>query len=220
MISMLLPAVAYGENSFTLSYTETSGNSKTETLSASYQLSRNWGVWGISSDGSFLYKKSSGKETANRLSAEVNGKRSLNDRLSLIVNGFIYSDRFSGYDFRAGLGPGISYQLSSWATVSTSVNYTYNNYTNGKVENYWESQTQLEMSKEFKRFTLSQKFSYQVSLKNGNDYFLHSRSEISVPLNSRLALSVVYSIDYQNRLPSGVEYHTDRTLLTGITYRF
>ncbi|ADU96100.1 DUF481 domain-containing protein [Thermovibrio ammonificans] len=216
----LTATAAAQENGVTLSYSETSGNSNTSTLSVSYSWEKTLGKWDFSSNGNFLYKKSSGKETANRLNAQASTGRKLNRKLSLTVNGFIYSDRFAGYDFRGGIGPGISYQVTESLLLSSSVTYTYNNYTNGSTDRYAQGEAQVKYSRRFKNFTLSQSLNYQVSFKNSQDYFIHSESTVSVPLNSRLALNVTYLIDYQNKLPDGVEYHTDRTLLTGVTYRF
>jgi len=39
-------------------------------------------------------------------------------------------------------------------------------------------------------------------------------------INEKLSLTVSYQVDYQNLLPEGVEYHTDKLFLTGVSYNF
>ncbi|WP_457678060.1 DUF481 domain-containing protein [Thermovibrio sp.] len=97
----------------------------------------------------------------------------------------------------------------------------YNNYTNGKTEGYAQLEVKELYQKElFKRVNLSQSLSYQVSLKNIKNYFIHFKASLNLPIAYPLALSITYLIDYQNLLCGGASYHTDKTLLLGVNYSF
>ncbi|WP_457678063.1 DUF481 domain-containing protein [Thermovibrio sp.] len=123
VFSLLLPAFAFG-NGITFSFSQTSGNSDTSTFSLSYSYQRPLKRWELSSDGSYLYKRSSGKEVANRLSLNGSFSYSLTSRFSLELRSFVFVDPFSGYDFRGGLGPGVGYLLTKELTLFGNLTYT------------------------------------------------------------------------------------------------
>ena len=217
----LLTQWARGENRVNISYSQTSGNSDTSTFSGSYSVGYSWDKSSLNSQGSYLYKESSGKESANRLEVNNSYERELNSDISFVLNNFIFSDKFSGYNLRLGVGPGLKVKLSSNLSLTSTVTYVYNNYTKGSTENYYQGELKANYTKTLvKNVSFSQTLSYQVSFKNGDDYFIHSKSEFSVPINEKLSLTVSYQVDYQNLLPEGVEYHTDKLFLTGVSYNF
>ncbi len=217
----LYPKVTLGSGEFTLSFTQTSGNSDTNTLAVSYQLNRELSRWKFSSRGDYLYKEDDGEETSNKLNLEGTVGRKFKDKFFLEFYGFIFRDPFSGYDFRGGLGPGLSWRISENLTVSGSFTYTYNNYSAGESSTY--SQAELKgnyLKKLTSNLLFEQSLSYQVSFKDKDDYFLHSRTTFKVPFSSNLSLNLSYRVDYQNLLPDDAEYHTDRTFLLGVSYSF
>ncbi len=220
-VLLLLPVTALAENSFNLSYSQTSGNSNTSTLSFSYSLTKEWDGKTVSSQGSYLYKKSSGEESANRLEVDNSYEKEINKLLSFTLNNFIFSDRFSGYNLRIGAGPGLKLKISNNLSVSTTATYVYNNYTKNPNKSYYQGEMDINYSKELTDgVTFSQLLSYQVSFSNSKDFFLQSKSQVSVPISEKLSLTVTYQVDYQNLLPEGVNYHTDKLFLTGISYSF
>jgi len=222
LLLLVLPVHSFGAQSeVTLSFTQTSGNSDTDTLALSYQVEKDFSLWELSSDGSYLYKRDGGKETANRLNLEGTLGRKLSDSLSLELYGFVYRDPFSGYDFRGGAGPGLSWKVSRNLTLSGKLAYTYNDYTGGGSQSY----SQVEFRGDYSRMltanlSFEQSLSYQLSLKNSDDYFIHWLTSFKVPFGSGLSLNLSYRIDYQNLLPEDARYHTDRTFLVGVTYQF
>ncbi len=212
---------AKGENSINISYSQTSGNSNTSTLSLSYSLEKGWGSSSLSSQGSYLYKENEGEESANRLEIDNSYERKLGDNLSAVISNFIFSDKFSGYNLRLGIGPGLKVKLFEGLSVSSTLTYVYNNYTKGTNESYYQGEVNLKFTKKLtENMNFCQLLSYQVSFKNREDYFVHSKSQFSVPLNRKLSLTVTYQVDYQNLLPDGVSHHTDRIFLTGVSYNF
>ena len=218
---LTIPITAEAGNSVNLSYSQTSGNSDTSTLSFSYSTELKQEKSLILSQGSYLYKEDNGKESANRLEINNSYERSVNRRISLVINNFIFSDRFSGYNLRLGLGPGVKVKLQENLSLTSTITYVYNNYRENSNENYYQGEVKLNYAKNFsKNLTFRQLLSYQVSFKNSDDYFLHSKSEVSVPINEKLSLTVSYQVDYQNLLPQGVNYHTDKLFLTGVSYNF
>lgn len=213
---LLIALTARAENSVNLSYSQTSGNSNTSTLSFSYSLNKGL----FSSQGSYLYKESSGKESANRLEVNNSYGRRLRDNVSFIVRNFIFSDKFSGYNLRFGVGPGLKFNLSENLSLTSTITYVYNNYTEEPDERYYQGEVRVGYLKKLKNLTFKQLLSYQLSFKNSDDYFIKSESQIIVPINLNLSLTITYKVDYQNLLPEGVKYHTDKLFLTGVSYNF
>ena len=225
LIVLILLAFVYGkslaESSVTFSFSQTSGNTRTDTLALSYQLERKVELWSFSSSGEYLYKRDSGRETANKLKVNNNVSRELGDRLKVELLNFLFRDPFSGYELRVGVGPGLSYQITDSLKLITGLTYTYNNYTKAESSSY----TQLESGLTYQRklrdnLSLSQSLSYQASLKEREDYFIHFKAELCSGITQSLSLNVSYQVDYQNLLPDGAKYHTDRTFLVGVSYKF
>jgi len=214
-----------GENQLSVSYTDTSGNTDTKTLSVSYSFEGSYRSLRFYSDGSYLYKIDSGEETANKLTLNGRVERNVSEKILFYLSSFLYADPFSGYDYRIGFGPGIGYQLIDSENESlklfSGLNYTYNNYTDGSVDSYslWEVKVEYK-NRLLENLLFSQKFSYQVSFENGSDYFVHSETSFNVPVTENLALGLSYVLDYHNLLPDDAEYHTDKTFLTSVIYRF
>jgi len=226
LLFLSAPAVGKTEtNQISVSYTDTSGNTDTKTLSISYDLEGSYRSLRFYSDGSYLYKMDSGEETANKLSLNGRVEKNFSDRVLFYLSSFLYADPFSGYDYRIGLGPGIGYQLIDGEKESlklfSGLNYTYNNYTDGTADSYSLGELKLEYKNRIlENLLFSQKFSYQISLKDGDDYFIHSETSLQVPVTEKLALGISYVLDYQNLLHDDAEYHTDKTFLTSVIYRF
>jgi len=217
----LFPSVALASGEVTVSFTQTSGNSDTDTLALSYQVERELSAWELSSKGDYLYKRDSGKETANRLNLEGVAGRKLSDRLLLELYGFAFRDPFSGYDFRGGLGPGLSWKVSKDFTLSGRLTYTYNDFTGGGSSTYSQAELKGDYTRKLtSNLTFEQSLSYQLSLKDEDDYFIHSRTTFKVPFSRELSLNISYRVDYQNLLPDDARYHTDKTFLVGVSYRF
>ena len=225
---LLFPFPALGgteANQFSVSYTETSGNTDTKTLSVSYNFEKDYSSMRFYSDGSYLYKTDGGEETANRLNLNGRLEGNVGERVLIYLSSFLYVDPFSGYDYRLGLGPGIGYQLIDGEKESLKLfsgfNYTYNNYTGGTTDSYSLWELRVEYKNELlENLLLSQKLSYQVSLEDSDDYFVHFETSFQVPVTEKIALGISYLLDYQNLLPDDAQYHTDKTFLTSVIYRF
>ncbi|TCK04688.1 DUF481 domain-containing protein [Phorcysia thermohydrogeniphila] len=227
-ILLFFPLTAFGEtetNQVSVSYTDTSGNTDTKTLSISYSFEKDCQSLRFYSDGSYLYKTDSGEETANKLTLNGRVEMNLSEKILFYFSSFLYADPFSGYDYRIGLGPGVGYQLIDGEDESLKLfsgfNYTYNNYTDGTVNSYslWEAKLEYK-NRLLEDLLFLQKLSYQISLEDGDDYFVHSETSFQVPVTEKLALGLSYVLDYQNLLPDDAEKHTDKTFLTSVIYRF
>ena len=228
MISLsAFPLVCFGQgnDSLSFSYTETSGNTNTKAFSVGYQVSKTVKSWELYSEGSYLYKEDNGEESANRVSIENRAEKSISKRMSFFVKNFIFSDRFSGYDFRTGIGPGIAWypvkNKKQQLRIGTTVSYVYNNYAGDGTDSYAQSEISFDYTRQIrKNVQFEQSCNYQVSLKNSDDYFIHSETDFKVGITKTLSLEISYTVDYQNLLPEGTEYHTDKTFFTGVVYNF
>jgi putative salt-induced outer membrane protein len=225
LLSLLLLALSsgksFGESSVTVSFSQTSGNSQTDTLALSYQLETELELWSFSSKGEYLYKRDSGEETANRLKIDNNVSRKLGSRLKVELLNFIFRDPFSGYELRVGIGPGLSYRVTDTLKLITGLTYTYNNYTKSDSSSYTQFESGVSYQRKLKdNLSLNQSLSYQASLREREDYFIHFKAELCSGITQNLSLNLSYQVDYQNLLPEGAKYHTDKTFLVGVSYKF
>ena len=226
IVTLFFPLATMGkDNQISISYSNTAGNTDTQTLSIGYNLERNWDSLRFYSDGSYLYKEDSGRETANKLTINNRGEADITGRILFFVKNFIKRDKFSGYNLRFGLGPGIGYQLikkdNENLKLFLGTDFTYNDYTEGGTENYASGDVSLEYNRQLlENLLFTQKISYLVSFKNSDDYFIHSETNFEVPITEKMALGISYKVDYHNLLPEDAEYHTDRVFSTSLIYRF
>ncbi|MEO2069314.1 MAG: DUF481 domain-containing protein [Desulfurobacteriaceae bacterium] len=234
---LLIPFVAFGEdiqeennteeykNQIEISYSDSSGNTNTETLAVKYKLRKEWKKARFYSDGSYLLKFDEDEKTTEQLDIDSRFEFDLSERSLFFLKNFIKRDIFAGYDLRIGLGPGIGYQVikeeKQSLKVFIGIDYTYNDYT----ENGEETYTALDISTEYQRqfvrdLTFIQKASYLVSLRDSKDYFVNSETKLEIPITKRTMLGISYKIEYRNILPDEAEYHTDKLFLVSWIYRF
>jgi len=231
---LLIPLTALGEssknskkykNQVEISFSDSSGNTNTQTLSVKYKIRKEWKKARFYSDGSYLLKFDEDEKTTEQLDIDNRFEFDLSERSLFFLKNFIKRDIFAGYDLRIGLGPGIGYQIIKSEKQNLKfligVDYTYDDYT----ENGQETYTAFDTSAEYKRklvkdLTFTQKISYLVSLKEDKDYFITSETKLEVPITKRMMLGISYKIEYRNILPEEAKYHTDRLFLVSWIYRF
>ncbi len=203
-----------------LSYTKTSGNTKADSFSASYQMKKLLGQWTLHSDGSFLYTSSLGKMTANSLSLNAKVERNLSEKLSTFVSAGFCRDKFAGYKGRYSSGAGLGWKIISTDSTKlklyASTDYMYTDYIDSPNDSSWFGKLSMSYSYQVAKSTsVGEDASYMHSFKESRDYYAKSKTYMNVQINENLSLGISYTIKYQNLPPEGYGKF-DRLFLTSL----
>jgi putative salt-induced outer membrane protein len=180
------------------------------------------------------------QETKNKWSLNARWERILTKRLFGFLSADYIDDKFSGYDYRIGGGPGLGYDIVKTEDHNLkgliSLLYYYDRFyydspsdspnSNKTNEDYLSGKAQIDYTWQIlENLTFDQIMDYLVSFEDtkgqeNNKYFIDSETALKVKVNEHISLGVSYIIAYQNLPPSDIEKHTDTTLLTSLIIDF
>jgi putative salt-induced outer membrane protein len=214
------------ETSFAL--VNTTGNSDTLTVAGKnemkYKFTDKWiGSWGVGG----LYNKSDGDKTAERYFSDLRADYTITDRWYAYGLGTWLRDKFSGFDNRFGIGPGIGYKLligpKHFLLGETGLNYVYEDYSDPDEDNEKYLEGRLFGKYEW-AFTEKTKFSqgleYLQSFKDSSTWKLNSETALTSAITDVLALKISYSVFYNNDpRPSDLD-DTDTILATSLVISY
>ena len=121
-------------NETSISLVNTTGNTDTLSLAGKnemkYLFSAKWlGSWVAGA----IYNEADGIKETERYYTDLRGEYFINDRWYCYGLGSWFQDKFSGFDHRVGVGPGLGYRLlvgpAHFLSFEGGLNYTYENYT-------------------------------------------------------------------------------------------
>jgi putative salt-induced outer membrane protein len=219
-----------------LSYVNTSGNSYTEILSIKVEFDKYFDKTNqIKGKGEGIYSKSqfeseeSGEMeeeiVANKLYLEGEYAYNFEDSsLFTFIKSDYTNDRFSGYEYRLNLGPGLGYKIPiknerHSLDLALSIQYTQDKTDEvaSDTEIYSSGKSTLKHLWRVKKGTkFKQNISYQTSFDDSENYFIESTTGIEIQLTDRLSLGSSYKVNYQNILPTEDAVHTDKIFLTSV----
>lgn len=208
-----------------LSFVRTTGNTNTQTFSEKGSLEYEGKRNRFFLENSFLFVKSQGKETANKLKVEGRWEHSLTDRLFNFLSTGYERDRFSGYDFKWNGGSGLGYEFiksdSQSLKVLFSLNYFYNRSTDEQIDNYGTYKTELFYEWQIlENLAFKQRSDYIRSLSDPDTYFINSESSVEVKVTEIISLGVSYKLAYQNKPPEEGVKRLDTTFSTSLILDF
>ncbi len=210
-----------------LSYVATSGNTDTQTFSSKAEIKKEEKInrYYIKFDG--LYAKNDDKESANKWNLNGRWERTISEKMFGFLTANYLADKFSGYDYRLSIGPGLGYnfiknekhQLKGLATLS----YYYDKFSSGTKSSDKYSAGDFALNYRWQILqNLKFKFdgNYIVSFDNTDKYFVNAEAGIESKISGNISLGVSYKVAYQNKLPSSSLKHTDTTFLTSLIIDF
>ena len=210
-----------------LSYTNSSGNSDSETLAAKVGVKREEELNRYYLDGSVFKTENDSDETANRWVVDGRYERVIRDRLFGFGEAYYIKDKFSGYKYRYGFGPGVGYDFIRTDNHSLkglfSILYSYDRYSIGTEasDDYFAGKAGIKYKwRIMENLTFGENAYYLFSFDDADQYFLNSETTHEVKISDMVSLGVSYIIAYQNEPPSPLFDDTDRIFLTSLIVDF
>ncbi len=215
---------------FKFSYENTSGNTDTKTLSGNLESEKVAGADRYYIKGKVLYGSEANEEIKNKWSLGVRWERLFSNRIFGFLSSEYLRDRFSGYDYRVLIGPGLGYDIvktnKHYLKGLFSSLYSYDDYDitskeGRKSDSYVSGKASIEYSWEiFEYLKLRQIADYSLSFKYADKYFIDSETSLEVKINEYLAFGISYIINYQNQLPLYSNEHTDLAFTSSLILEF
>jgi len=206
-----------------LSYVKTSGNTNTETFSG--KLDVEGAGWGnrYFLRSAYILAKDGGEENANRLTSEVRLERVFTGRFFGFV-GMNYSrDRFSGYDYRFSVGPGLGFDIIQKELHSLkgliSINYLCERYSVKEKQTNQFASVKNSISYQWtikENVTFKSRAGCDFSLENSEKYFCFGEASLEVGISSNVSIGISYLLNYQNLPPASEIKNTDVSFLTSM----
>lgn len=205
-----------------LSYMNSSGNSETDTFSMKSDFLKK-----LDKDKIFKGKATgiyvtddNGKETTNKFYIEGEYDHKVSDNFFGFIKTDYTADKFSGFEYRLNIGPGIGYKvpisnqahnLNLALGISYSQDKAYdidsNNYSSGNadIKYIWT------ITPDF--LTFKQDISYHQDFENADNFSGKSVTAFEHKISSLLSLGISYTVNYQNEAP---EEDVDKLFLTSL----
>ena len=151
----------------------------------------------------------------------------MKERLFAFLTASYLHDKFSGYDYRMGAGPGLGYDLIKTKEHELkgliSVLYSRDKFSDADKgsESYIAGKAGISYEWHIlENLSLKEDADYLVSFEDIDTYFINSETALEVKVNGYVSLGISYSIAYQNKPPfPGIE-STDGTFLTSLIIDF
>jgi len=209
-----------------LSYVNTMGNTINKTTVVKLDAAREGEVNRYYIKGNVLNVEDNDEETQNKWSVDARRERIFNERFFWFLSAGYMEDKFSGYDYRTYVGPGLGYDLITTdrhrlKSLLSSL-YHYDRYdSTGHKDSYVSPKAQMDYKWQIKEnLRFKQIMEYLFSFEQSKKYFIASESSLSVKVYKHISLGVSYTLSYQNLKPEDVEKHTDATFLTSLIIDF
>ena len=210
------------------SLVNTTGNTDTLALAGNnemkYKFTDKWtGSWVAGA----LYNKSDGDKTAEKYYTDLRADYSIDERWYAYGLGSWLRDKFSGFDNRIGIGPGIGYKFligpKHFLVGETGLNYAYEDYSDPDEDSQKFLEGRLFGKYEW-AFTEKTKFSqsleYLQGFKDSSTWKLNSETALISAITDILALKVSYSVFYNNDPRPHDLDKTDTTLSTALVVSY
>ena len=209
----------------TLGYTTTGGNSRTNSLSGEFELTREGELTNNSFKAGITYANviyaGDPIKTANSCFGEYKFEAFFTRAKKPYAWGLLgaESDEFQGYwgRYKLEIGPGYSFFGTYEATLKLEVGYALvdTNWVNPKETNegeyhLWETThnalARVIASSPFMddRVTLEEEVLYRANLEDWQDYVIEATSSVKVKLNDKVSLTATLDVTYTNQ-PALVE---------------
>ncbi|MBT8489586.1 MAG: DUF481 domain-containing protein [Deltaproteobacteria bacterium] len=209
------------------SYVKTSGNSDNETMSGKLETKREEAVNRYYGKANVFRAEDNNNDTANKWLLDGRWERVLSDRLYGFLTANYLKDKFSGYKYRVGGGPGVGYEIvktkDHTLKGSVAVLYYHDRYSVGpeKSDDYVSGKAAISYEWQiWDNLKFKEDAYYLVSFEDTQKYFINSETALEVKIKEKVSLGISYIINYQNEPPSNNIKQTDKIFLTSLIIDF
>lgn len=210
-----------------VSYTDSSGNSEAEALSGKLETKREGDVNRYFGKASVFRTEDDNEETANKWLADVRWERVLQKRLFAFIAADYLKDKFSGFDYKVGAGPGLGFDIYKTDRHSLkgllAIYYYYEKFSKGprSKDDYIAGKASLNYEWQiFENMKFQEDLSFIESFKDSEKYFVNSETAVEFAIQKNLSLRVSYTVAYQNEPPSPDVKNSDRVFFTSLIIDF
>lgn len=208
-----------------LSYVQTGGNSDTTTFAAKAKTKqviddRSW----VKAKLDAMYGSSNGVNSSNKYEIDANYNRTIDAKLYYYMDVNYKEDKFSGFDYKVTVGPGIGYEVLKdeikTLDIKVGVNYAKDVLDNGDSTDYASANTEAEYTHKISdTVNFTQLLKYAVSMDDTENYTATSETGVAVKMSDKMSLGVSYKYDYANIIAVGKD-HADTKFLTSLIIDF
>lgn len=231
LLFMLVPVILAGQGEkeknwkteLGLSYVNTSGNTKTETYSSKLDVAGKAHGNRYLLKSQLVYAKTGGTESANRVGTDIRAERVFTGRLFGFLGVTHVMDKFSGYDHRASVGPGLGLDIinqdhQTLKGMLSSMFYYDDFAVRGmSPEKYPTAKAGLNYTRQIKEHvSFKGDGDFLMSLEETEKHFITTDLSLQIAVQSNLAIGIGYQIHYQNAPPAEEIKKTDTTFLTSL----
>ena len=205
-----------------LGVVRTTGNSETETVNGEasiiYRVSEPWAT-GFSIGG--FSAKDGDDRTAERYFFNWDNRITIDEKSFWFTNLEYEDDRFSGFDYQAGLFGGYGYEFyrtdDSHFLVGVGAGMRRSKFESGETEDEAVLRGSLDYRTPISDYA---EFTQLLTLDVGEERNIaRSESALSAKILEDLSLKIAYVVKYTSDVPPGFE-KTDTTTTIGLSYKF
>lgn len=214
------------EGTLALSYVQVSGNTNTKNFSSKLEAQKDIQDYTIFANADSLLIKDGDTETSNKTNLTLKLEKKIDDLMFTYFEANYIKDKFSGYDYRANIGPGVGYKILNSdihkLKVSLGVYYSIDKESSSNVTNeFLSGNAELKYDRKInEQVKLNQDIIYSPSFDNPDKYFATSLTGVKVKMNETLSIGVSYKVEYQSILANSEVEHIDKTFLTSLIIGF
>jgi putative salt-induced outer membrane protein len=206
------------------SYIDSKGNADVSSLAfeGKVELLRDLNIYRL--NASVYQAQTDGVESKNKWMAEFNYDYQFDPYISLNYLVGYKVDRFSGFEYQGYTGPGLGLEFVDSDThkldFQGNILYSQDKPDAFVLEDYvslklggiyeWKIEDNLKFSQEA---------NYRMNLEKTQNYFIYSKSAVTVKINATVSMGVSYKIDYVNTPPPPSQ-RTDKTFLTSLIFDY
>ena len=202
----------------------TSGNTQTNTISATEKASFTDSANVYKLNGNFLRTANDGIEQAYQWGVGVRYERELNKLFSVFAGEAVESDKYQNIDQRYATDIGGKYYFKKddslvWFT-ELGYRFARENYPYG-FKNFNFGRIYHEIEKNYGTgFTLKWWIEYLPNFSEWKAYQLNSEISLAAMLTEIFSLKTAYQLRYNDQPPSGVTHTTDTTYTMALVAKF
>ena len=203
-----------------LSYMNASGNAESDTFAMKSDFSKKFdekkSLKG-KANGTYV-TNDAGEEITNKFYSELDYHHQLTNSFYGYLKTDYTFDKFSGFDYKWNLGPGIGYKIldSDKQKLNLSLGFAYSQ--DKPKESSMEDYSSITINSKYNWqissiWKFKQELSFHQDLEEGNNYSGKSMSGLEHKLSSLISLGLSYNIDYQHNAP---EKDVDKLFLVSL----